>query len=344
MNALRQLGALFRAHYDKLITIVVAALLVLSGVYVGIKLAGQGSEQNKFVIWHSGLTPAKPNAAASDLKPYDNAAAKLQDRPQLPAWSNALFVAEARSWCVQCRLPISMQAEICPFCGEGVGPGPTPIDLDSDGDGMPDVWEEEYGFDPRNPDDGARDYDRDGWTNVEEFKDATNPTNSASHADWPDKLRIVRVEAQPFHLLFKSVSTLPDGSRQFAVNVRKTGQTYFVKLGEDVEGFTVHKYEEKWSEKSLGGATTLKVDVSELTLKRGEKLVNLVRGKRVSYEEYRADLAFLLDNSRHSVKRGDRFELKSVPYGVIKIDIESQKVVIGRLLGGKKVYVLTRDG
>jgi len=40
---------------------------------------------------------------------------------------------------------------------------------------MPDVWEQIYGFDPNNESDNIRDADGDGYTNVEEFLNGTNP-------------------------------------------------------------------------------------------------------------------------------------------------------------------------
>ena len=46
---------------------------------------------------------------------------------------------------------------------------------DTDHDGMPDVWEQIYGFDPNNESDNIRDADGDGYTNVEEFLNGTNP-------------------------------------------------------------------------------------------------------------------------------------------------------------------------
>ena len=46
---------------------------------------------------------------------------------------------------------------------------------DSDRDGMPDEWERLHGFDPRDTNDGARDRDGDGYTNVEEFLNGTRP-------------------------------------------------------------------------------------------------------------------------------------------------------------------------
>jgi pectate lyase len=47
---------------------------------------------------------------------------------------------------------------------------------DSDHDGMPDEWEKKYGLNPRDPSDGAKDADGDGYTNVEECLNGTEPT------------------------------------------------------------------------------------------------------------------------------------------------------------------------
>jgi hypothetical protein len=46
---------------------------------------------------------------------------------------------------------------------------------DKDNDGMPDWWEEKYGFDPEDPDDAEEDQDDDGFTNVREYQLNHNP-------------------------------------------------------------------------------------------------------------------------------------------------------------------------
>jgi hypothetical protein len=51
---------------------------------------------------------------------------------------------------------------------------------DTDGDGLPDVWEVQYGFDPKNPADAALDADNDGFTNLQEYLAGTNPKDPAS--------------------------------------------------------------------------------------------------------------------------------------------------------------------
>ncbi len=55
---------------------------------------------------------------------------------------------------------------------------------DSDGDGMPDFWEERYGFPIDDASDGGtNDFDGDFLTNVEEFQNGCNPTNADTDAD-----------------------------------------------------------------------------------------------------------------------------------------------------------------
>lgn len=41
---------------------------------------------------------------------------------------------------------------------------------------MPDEWEKEHGLDPSDAGDNAPDNDGDGYTNVEEYLNGTDPT------------------------------------------------------------------------------------------------------------------------------------------------------------------------
>ena len=48
--------------------------------------------------------------------------------------------------------------------------------MDSDNDGMPDEWELKFKLNPQDAADGAQDKDKDGYTNVEEYLNGTDPT------------------------------------------------------------------------------------------------------------------------------------------------------------------------
>jgi hypothetical protein len=49
---------------------------------------------------------------------------------------------------------------------------------DSDGDGMPDEWERRFGLNPTDPSDANLDKDHDGYTNIEEYLNGTDPKRS----------------------------------------------------------------------------------------------------------------------------------------------------------------------
>ena len=53
-------------------------------------------------------------------------------------------------------------------------------DPDQDGDSMPDEREREYGFDPRDAADGARDADGDGYANHQELRSGSDPHDADS--------------------------------------------------------------------------------------------------------------------------------------------------------------------
>jgi hypothetical protein len=50
-----------------------------------------------------------------------------------------------------------------------------PAPPDQDADGLPDAWEQEHRLDAANGADGPGDADRDGYTNLEEFLNGTDP-------------------------------------------------------------------------------------------------------------------------------------------------------------------------
>ena len=53
---------------------------------------------------------------------------------------------------------------------------------DSDGDGMPDDWEKAHGLNPKDASDASGDLNGDGYTNIEEFINGTNP--QTKKVDW----------------------------------------------------------------------------------------------------------------------------------------------------------------
>ncbi len=60
---------------------------------------------------------------------------------------------------------------------------PDQVPVDTDHDGMPDEWEKKYELNPEDASDGSTDSDGDGYTNVEEFLNGTNPREKIDYTN-----------------------------------------------------------------------------------------------------------------------------------------------------------------
>jgi hypothetical protein len=57
------------------------------------------------------------------------------------------------------------------------------VKFDFDGDGMPDYWEQQYGFDQTSSSDAGLDADGDGLTNLQEYQNGTDPGSGDTDGD-----------------------------------------------------------------------------------------------------------------------------------------------------------------
>jgi len=122
---------------------------------------------------------------------------------------------------------------------------------DTDHDGMPDDWEKQYGLKPDDPTDGPKDRDGDGYTNVEEYLNTTNPLEGTTGI--PVTKMKPAIQAGNENLRFgvarvtsEQVTYDPAYKEEFTSAVRNSGKEVadylglkFVKLpaGEFVKGF-----------------------------------------------------------------------------------------------------------
>jgi hypothetical protein len=342
VRGLKLIGERFLAVYDKLLALVVLAGLLASVLYLAVEVGMIWTVQKAFEAEIDAMRPKHPDVAMADPVPYERAQRLVETPEQIPyaAWTNVwLFVPETRVWCVDCRMPIPIAAKSCPFCSEE-----QPVELrerpeyDGDKDEMWDSWERQYGLNPFDPSDALKDADNDRFSNLAEFRGKTNPRDPNDFPPPEAELCLRAIQAKPFKLRFMSVSTLPDGSSKFAVNLRDNSQTYFIKEGNEVEGFRVEKYEPKQEMREVGG-TKRRVNVSVLTLSRGGKMIPLVMGEDVPYNDYTASLFFALDRSMRTVSIDQEFDLVGKKYKVIRIDTKRETVLIARQHDGKEIEI-----
>jgi hypothetical protein len=326
----------FKQHYDKVMAFFVLLALVVSLVLLVVKLNMLKQVDAEFESWLRGLRPQNPEAVAVKPAAYEAALAALETPVQLEVPSTDqtnsvwLFVPETRFNCRECRHPVEISAEACPFCSAPVTP-PEDEPLDHDEDGMYSDWERQYGFDPFDATDAAKDFDGDGYTNLDEYTAKTNPRDPNSRPPAVGRLKLDKISGTQFGLRFNSRVRTRSGFK-FGLNYRLPSgeiRTEFVKIGDTVEGFKVDSYEEK--EEPAKTPSMGKVDVSELTLisPRGDPII-LVMNRPVRYVELVASLSIELrgELQRFDVQKGDPLELDGRTYSVIDVDAKARSVII----------------
>ena len=117
---------------------------------------------------------------------------------------------------------------------------------DSDHDAMPDAWEKRFGFNPNDPTDGPKDLDGDGYTNVEEFLNQTDPRKPDSGAPTPQPP--VRVQAGNDHIRGEAARKAGEAwlARAKTVNATKESETELLRKvresGKEVADFLGIKF------------------------------------------------------------------------------------------------------
>jgi len=170
------------------------------------------------------------------------------------------------------------------------------------------------------------------------------------------ELGVVSIQTNAFLLRFKSTLTLHDGSFKHKLNLRGNLRTYFGRIGDELDGFKLLKFEPKFEQREIHGVrgrvelvevpgepghkisklvkgtqmerSTHRIDVSVLTLKRGDRIIPLVKGMNVRYSEYVVTLLFQPHTLEFVLKIGEEFDIRGRKYRVIAIDARKKTCVI----------------
>ncbi len=312
-----------KQHYEKAILIAVLLALVGSAAYLGNHLSTRAAALKA----SERPVVAGPEQGFADLSfsGYSNGLVQLASPVQAAGASNRLFISEIRVFCVRCGKWIGHDDLKCPFCEAAQPPIDPPADADSDRDGLPDVYEEKHGMDAYNPDDARLDTDGDGFTALEEFVAGTNPKAAADRPSLFAKLRLAGVQQLSFKLRFVAVQKLSDTLLKFQINARSLDRTFFPKIGDVVEGYTVDSYDKA---------------ADTLTLKRGDIVKKLQRGKVIDDDQLVVHFVFLLDGSKPRCLKGESFNLGDQKARLVDIAPDRNSVKIQH--EGGREYIVSK--
>ncbi|MBR1836709.1 MAG: hypothetical protein IJ783_05425 [Kiritimatiellae bacterium] len=331
-------------HYDKLIFGASVLLLVGCAFFAFVKgPAGQSVEETKTSALVSNLEKGEKKAVEPVNAEIFGAALQTVQEPWTMRGTNVAFlVAPERVWCIECRKPIPITADTCPYCKAAQPDGTIDENFDGDGDGMPDLWEQKYGLNPLDPSDAAGDADGDGFTNLEEFQGGTDPSDPAKHPPRFRFLRVARIEATPFPYLYRGKLRLPDGSYSFQINGPKN-ISYTVKKGQELAktGFVLDSYTTRKGVVKRPGMPDREQDLYVLLFKRGVDEVELREGATEAVSSaFEATFVCTKDKDRkeYTVKRNESFVFDGEKFTLLEVRPSENAAAIRRE-GGEALQV-----
>ena len=281
--ARKQKANFLKLHYDKLL--VVASLLLLVGSLVALVIgtSDANAERDSF---RRDIQRMKKNFPAEKVSRFSfDEAEKSLSNPYVMPTGGTFLVAAERVSCVQCRRPIRIDLDVCPYCGAEQPTGEVSEDWDSDGDGIPDAVETAWGLNPRDPTDAEGDMDGDGFTNLEEYAAQTDPLDGKIHPPKFDFLRVSGIEVRKFPFVLKS-HTEGNNKTRFQFNYVRGNQSFMLVKGQSLgkTGYVLSDFsiaEEEVKVKGLSkprkmrlATVTLKKDKDTLVVKEGEPPIN----------------------------------------------------------------------
>lgn len=291
---------------------------------------------------------------------------EARSRDNLPFFSDMLIMAPTAR-CPHCQkfTPLYYFNEVnkCPFCQGALPtpPPPPPPPLppppgDMDADGIPDVDEEKWGLNPRDPSDAHDDLDNDGFSNLFEYKEGTDLKDPKSHPPMYKRLYISNI--RPFELdpILMKVTAAGDDKSKWDIQVNTNGgtRTRFMILGDSINLEPKRRYrivDVIYDVKMIkDGNVEVQRDESRIVCESddSDKLSVTMQVGKVAYSpQPKAFLTDIATEKEFGVEVGDRFRVGNqltgvTEYTVRSIDITKKEVTVSASRGRTGVITETQ--
>ncbi len=335
----------FADNYDKLLFAASVVLLAVSGFFAFVKGPSDAkSESDSFRADLRKLESGRQKKLAEASPFVFGAALHATEEPFRMNGTNVAFlVAPERVWCVSCRRPITIAADVCPSCGAEQPSDVVGEDWDTDGDGMPDAWEKKFGLNQLDAADADGDLDKDGFTNREEFDAGTDPRDPKSHPPRFRFLRVARIDATPFPYLMRGKMRLPDGKFTFQINGPRN-ITHSVKQGDELDktGFVLDSYTTRKGILRRKGLPDKETDLYVLKFKRGPDEVELLEG-RAEAVSTAFEVAFICEKDRepkeYVAKRNETFDFDGEKFTLLDVRRADSAAAVRRESTGETIQI-----
>ena len=142
---------------------------------------------------------------------------------------------------------------------------------------------------------------------------------TAEPSAYAPRLLLVDIAIIPFSLGFDDESDFPIGTNR--------------------NGFVAVRFVPKGEKKQLPSGDWTTVDVSELILKRGDRLVTLVKGRRVPYEEHAVHLIDESSGKEYGLRTGEKTMIGSRRLRLRGVNVKEQSCTLEDAKSGEQFTI-----
>ncbi len=285
-------------HWEKLllaVILIIGILLVIMVISGDVELLEFNRSKNADVI-------VKDTAIN-----YSEVVKRAKAKAEVPI-TREVYSHTWLQYCTNCKKLHDKFSEKCPECGATVN-----YKKDSDGDGIDNVWEKKYKLDWTSSADGSLDADKDGITNLEEFKRDSNPQDPSDPNVVLDEYTLLEVYRPKRPIEF--INAAGD-----SLSFRIAGMSQFKKVGDVInykkkDLYKINDFVKKTTNifnKAINSTKTKNISEVTMTDLVSGELFKMVIGQSGYESHVEAKMMKKSDNKEGIYKKNDKLPLEKL--------------------------------